>query len=724
MNRKQRRAAAKQGQTPGGSGAAAVTKGAIDLLGAGIQNQQAGRLAEAEACYRRVLAVEPDHADALHLLGLVAHQARRSDLAVELIGRAIKRNGQNPIYFSNLGVVLKDQGKLDEAIAACIQAIRFKPDYAEAYSNLGYALSDQGKLDEAIAAYRQAIRFKPDFAEAHSNLGITLRDQGTLDEAVAACREAIRFKPGYAEAFNNCGNALKDLKRLDEALASYDKAVELKPNYAEAFNNRGNALKDLKRLYEALASYDKAVELKPDYAEAFNNRGNALKDLKRLDEALASYDKAVELKPDYAEAFYNRGVAQKELKRFDEALASYDRAIALKPDYADALNNRGNALQELNRLEEALASYDKAVELKPDYAEALSNRAVALQELSRFDEALASYDRAIALKPDFADAYWNQSLCFLLTGRFEQGFRQYEWRKKLDEPVGARSYPQPLWLGKENIMGETLFVYWEQGLGDTIQFCRYVKLVADLGARVILEVPKPLMSLLANLSGVGLLTESDNSLPHFDYQCPLLSLPLAFNTSLSSIPASIPYLKSNVEQSLFWKGKLGEKNKLRVGLAWSGGFRPNQPKLWSVNKRRNIPLAKLAVLKHQDIEFYSLQKGQPAESELSELILQNWDGPHIVDFTDHLNDFSNTAALIDNLDLVISVDTSTAHLAGALGKPVWILNRFDTCWRWLLDRNDSPWYPTAKLYRQEKAGDWDDVVQRVRTDLMRFRASA
>jgi tetratricopeptide (TPR) repeat protein len=687
MNRKQRRAAAKQGQTLGGSGAAAVTKGAIDLLGAGIQNQQAGRLAEAEACYRRVLTVQPDHPDALHLLGVVAHQARRSDLAVELIGRAIKRNGQNPIYFSNLGVVLKDQGKLDEAIAACRQAIRFKPDYAEAYSNLGYALSDQGKLDEAIAAYRQAIRFKPDFAEAHSNLGITLKDQGKLDEAVAACREAIRFKPDYAEAFNNCGNALKDLKRLDEALASYNKAVALKP----------------------------------DYAEAFNNRGNALKDLKRLDEALASYDKAVELKPDYAEAFYNRGVAQKELKRFDEALANYARAIALKPDYADALNNRGNALQELNRLDEALVNYDKALALKPNYAEALSNRAVALQELSRFDEALASYDRAIALKPDFADAYWNQSLCFLLTGRFEQGFRQYEWRKKLDEPVGARSYPQPLWLGKENITGKTLFVYWEQGLGDTIQFCRYAKLVADLGARVILEVPKPLMSLLANLSGVALLTESDNSLPPFDYQCPLLSLPLAFNTRLSSIPGSIPYLKSNVEQSLFWKGTLGEKNKLRVGLTWSGGFRPNQPKLWSVNKRRNIPLANLAVLKHQDIDFYSLQKGQPAESELSELVLQNWDGPHIVDFTHQLNDFSNTAALIENLDLVISVDTSTAHLAGALGKPVWILNRFDTCWRWLLDRNDSPWYPTAKLYRQEKAGDWDDVVQRVRTDLMRFR---
>jgi hypothetical protein len=230
------------------------------------------------------------------------------------------------------------------------------------------------------------------------------------------------------------------------------------------------------------------------------------------------------------------------------------------------------------------------------------------------------------------------------------------------------------------------------------------------------------MSLLTTLSGVAQLIEAGSPLPPFDYQCPLLSLPLAFKTTLSSIPATIPYLKCNLEKSRLWKERLGERHKRKVGLVWSGGLRPNQPEMWFIDSRRNIPLDELAVLKHPDIDFYSLQKGEPAESELAELIRHNWEGPHIVDFTSQLNDFSDTAALVENLDLVVTVDTSTAHLAGALGKPVWILNRFDTCWRWLLNRNDSPWYPTVKLYRQEKAGHWDDVVRRIKMDLDVFSA--
>ncbi len=281
-------------------------------------------------------------------------------------------------------------------------------------------------------------------------------------------------------------------------------------------------------------------------------------------------------------------------------------------------------------------------------------------------------------------------------------------------------FPQPLWLGEQDIAGKTLFLWWEQGLGDTIQFCRYATLAEARGAQVVMSVQQPLRELLKRISPTIRIVEQDEVPADFDYHCPLLSLPVAFGTTLETIPAKIPYLRSNSEKSLFWQEKLGEKNKPRVGLVWSGGFRPDQPEVWSVNRRRNIPLATLAALKNPDIEFYSLQKGQPAESELAELVRGNWDGPRLIDFTSLLNDFSDTAALIENLDLVISVDTSTAHLAGALGKPVWILNRFDTDWRWLLERTDSPWYPTAKLYRQEKAGDWDAVVRRVKTDLMSF----
>ena len=241
-----------------------------------------------------------------------------------------------------------------------------------------------------------------------------------------------------------------------------------------------------------------------------------------------------------------------------------------------------------------------------------------------------------------------------------------------------------------------------------------------MGARVILQVPKALTNLLAGVSGVAQIVEPGTPLPRFDYQCPLMSLPFAFKTDLTSIPANIPYLTPSLEKSCYWKEKLGERSKPRVGLVWSGGFRSDQPETWAVNRRRNIPLVKFASLKHPDIEFYSLQKGQPGESELTELTRTNWDGPDIVNFTNELKDFSDTAALIDNLDLIVTVDTSTAHLAGALGKPVWILNRFDSCWRWLVDRTDSPWYPTAKLYRQEKADDWDHVVRQVSADLFDF----
>jgi hypothetical protein len=335
------------------------------------------------------------------------------------------------------------------------------------------------------------------------------------------------------------------------------------------------------------------------------------------------------------------------------------------------------------------------------------------------DEALTGYDRAIAIKPDFAAAYNNRAYTRLLSGDFENGWLDHEWRWRNELGASAkdkRHFAQPLWLGNYSLRGKTILLHSEQGFGDSLQFCRYVDEVADLGATVVLEVPKPLASLLASLDGASQIVVQGDALPAFDCYCPLLSLPLAFKTTLSTVPAHIPYLKSRPEKLLFWKEKLGSKRGPRVGLVWSGGFRPNLPAFWPGNSRRNIPLAKLAPLKHPDMEFYSLQKGQPAESELAELVSRGWDGPELIDFSSSLNDFADTAALIENMDLVISVDTATAHLAGALGKPVWILNRFDTCWRWLLDRTDSPWYPTARLYRQPRSGDWDSVVERVRAD--------
>jgi tetratricopeptide (TPR) repeat protein len=518
------------------------------------------------------------------------------------------------------------------------------------------------------------------------------------------------------------GVALHQQLQLADAERIYIEVLQHQPNHFDALHLLGVIAIQTKRTVRGTELIAKAIGLNPKVAAAHSNLGNALRDLKRPEDALASYDRAIALKPDSADAYNNRGLALRDLKRPEDVLASYDKVIALNPDYAEAHNNRGIALRDLKRPEDALANHDRAIALKPDYADAYYNRALALQDLKCLEDALASYDKAIALKPDHADAFVSQSLFFLMMGRFEQGWRQYEWRKKQNKSIAPRTYPKPLWLGEQSIEGKTLFIHWEQGLGDLIQFCRYAKLAADLGARVILEAPKPLMSLLTTLSGVAQLIEAGSPLPPFDYQCPLLSLPLAFKTTLSSIPATIPYLKCDLEKSRLWKERLGERRKRKVGLVWSGGHRPNQPEMWFIDSRRNIPLDKLAVLKHPDIDFYSLQKGEPAESELAELIRHNWEGPHIVDFTSQLNDFSDTAALVENLDLVVTVDTSTAHLAGALGKPVWILNRFDTCWRWLLNRNDSPWYPTVTLYRQEKVGHWDDVVRRIKMDLDVFSA--
>ena len=673
MNRKQRRGAAKLGQSssnpPGASGAAGIATGVAELLGAGLKYHQAGRLAEAEACYQRVLAAQPNHADALHLLGVVAHQTKRHDLAVELIGQAIKRNGRSPTYFYNLGVTLQDCGKPTEAIAAYRQAIRIKPDYAEAFKNQGDALKELKRLDEALASYDRAL----------------------------AC------KPGYAEACNNRGVALKALKRLDAALASYDKALALKPDYAEAYINRGNALKELKHTDEALASYDKALALKPGHAEACNNRGVALQELKRFDEALASYDKALALKPGYAEACNNRGNALRELKRLDEALASYERALALTPDHAEALYNRGNALQELRRPDEALASYDRALACKPDYAEAHNNRGNALRELKRLDEALASYQGALALRHDYAPAHWNEALWRLLMADFDRGWEKYEWRWELaDELWGFGSKPafaQPAWDGTGDIAGKTVLLHAEQGYGDTIQFCRYVPLVAEKGATVILSVQPPLKRLLSGFGGAQTVLAEGEDLPAFDLHCPLLSLPRAFRTRLETIPPPAPPSVPS-ELTKEWEARL-RHGKPRIGIAWSG--RPSHKN----DHNRSIPLRAMLGLLDLPVELVSLQKEVRSEDQG---IL---DAAGIAHFGPALTDFLETAALVSSMDVVITVDTAVAHLACSLGRPTWILLPFIPDWRWMLERADSPWYPTARLFRQPGIGDWDSVMREV-----------
>ncbi len=489
----------------------------------------------------------------------------------------------------------------------------------------------------------------------------------------------------------------------------YDQAIAQKTRSAETYNSRGIEQADLTRFEDALASFDKAIALKPDYAQAYNNRGIVLQDLERLDDALGSFDRAIALKPDNAWAHNNRGVVLQALRRPDEALANYDKAITCKPDYAEAYYNRGIVLQDLQRFDEALIGFDKAIALKPDYAEAYNNRGLVLQDLRRLGDALASYDQAVALKPNYAEAYSNQSYCLLQTGRFERGWRLHEWRKKTAIPVGNRLLPKPLWLGNEDISNRTLFVHCEQGLGDTIQFCRYGKLLTARGIRVAMSVQEPLYQLLNQMNPNIQIIRHDDVPDAYDYHCPLMSLPLALGTTLATIPSEQRYIFADEPLRKAWAARLPPRTKPRVGIVWSGSRNHKN------DHNRSIDLSALGALFSADAHWISLQK------ELGDgdsALLRDFH--NVIACGDEFRDFSDTAAVIDLLDLVITVDTSVAHLAGAMGKPVWILLPYNADWRWLLDRNDSPWYPTVRLFRQNNTRSWGNVIARVQAALKDF----
>jgi tetratricopeptide (TPR) repeat protein len=696
---------------------------------------RAGQLADAEAIYNRILAAEPAHFDSLHLLGVIFMQRGDPAAAVRQIAAALQVAPHHILALNNRGNALQQMQQFGDALESYDRALSVQPDYVEALINRGVTLMALKRHDEALKSYDRAIVLRPDFVVAHSNRGNALQALNRFDDALASFDRALMLQPDYVEAYYNRGNVLQALKRYDEALASYDRALSLHPDYIEALANRAVSLQALKRHSEALASLDRALALHPDNIDALTNRGVALNALKRYDEALASYDRAFVLCPDHIDALTNRGVALNELQRYEEALASYDRAIALqpddaqahsnrghtlhelmrfeeslascdralmlRPDLADAHCNRGNALNALRRFEDALASYDEALKLRPDYAEALTNRGIALHALKRFDDEMASYERALALQPDYAEAHFNAGWCRMLRGDFS-GWSEYEWRWQTALRRAKRDFAEPLWSGAQGVADKTVLLHAEQGFGDTIQFCRYAPLVAERAGRVILEVQAPLRELMCDLPGVAQIVSRGETLPDFDLQCPLLSLPHVFGTELSTVPAGVPYLRARPQDVAAWNALLGPRNRPRIGLAWSGS--PSHRN----DRNRSIALAAFLPLLDTDAVYLSLQPNvAAADTEL----LDRHGG--IARPGDKLKTFADTAALIANLDLVITVDTAVAHLAGALGKPVWVLLPFVPDWRWLLDREDSPWYPTARLFRQDDSRTWDAVIARV-----------
>jgi len=626
-------------------------------------------------------------------------------------------DSDDDILLMRVAVTAHDHGQLDDAAAICRSVLRLSPCNYEALRLLGYVYFAQKMDKKGIALHVKALSIHAEDANLCLSSAYYLYNVGDFVGSLHCFDRALAINQNQAAACAGRAAALDRLRRYDEAVESYDCAIAINPYFAEAHSNRGASLARLNRHEEALVSYDRAIAIDPEYAEAFSNRGAALSQLKRPEEALVSYDRAVAINPFYFDAHRNRGLALARLLRYGEAIASFDCAIAINPGYAEVHSDRGNGLGKLNRHAEALRSYDYAIFLKPDFAAAYSDRGASLAKFRRHVEALTSYDRAIALNPDLTEAYWNKSLSLLALGQYQDGWALYEWRKK------ANSSPNPSRMDCINLhdmIDKRVLVHWEQGIGDTIQFCRYVSEVAKIASSVTFAVPNQLLRLFSgHFPGVSIFGESD-FYGDFDMHCFLMSLPGTFGTTVDKIPAEASYIKASSTESNTMSRRLGARIRPRVGLVWNGGFRPEQPDVSSINERRNMDFSFIAKLNLDGVDFYSLQKGEPAESGLVENLNCFWRGDNFYNLTEEIKDFSDTAALIDNLDIIISVDTSTAHLAAAMGKPVWILNRFDSCWRWLLDRSDSPWYPSVRLFRQSEPGNWGQVIAEVRVELEIF----
>ena len=631
MNRKQRRAGARVGtqfrevRTP--SPAAA-------WFNAALADHQAGRAADAERLCRNILALDPGHAQALHLLGLIEHQSGRSNEAIEHLGKAISRNGRDPAFHHNLGNILRASGWMAEATKCYERALSLAPNSVDTLYNLGNACLDLGRPEQAVACFERALRHRPDAIELHNDLGLALHGLGRDVEAVASYRNALVLRPDAVEILDNLAAALRGLGQLEEAQGCYERALAAQPGHFESLVGLGVVLRD---------------------------RGQAA-----------------------------------------EAVARYEQAVAAAPDHPDLHNNLGVALVDLGRLQEAVSHYEQVLARQPERAETHSNLGVALQRQGRYAEALSCYARALALRPDYTEAHFNRAVALLMTGEFDPGWEEYEWRFAVMRY--DRRFDAPLWSG-EGLDGKTILIHAEQGFGDTLQFVRYVPAVAERGGSVVLEVPQPLVRLARTVAGAARVIGAGDRLPDFDCHCPLLSLPRVFKTDLPTIPDAVPYLGFPPDMAVEWDERVAAAPGLRVGLVWAGTT------VGAIDLRLLAPIFEIA-----GVSWFSLQVGERSTD------LALFDGASIADLSPWLTDFAETAAAVDRLDLVISVDTAVAHLAGALARPIWLLLPQLSEWRWLLDRDDSPWYPTMRLFRQQGASGWPAVGRRVASALAQMAA--
>lgn len=633
------------------------------------QAQQAGRYDEARRLLLELLAINVRHAESLYMLGVVEYHCKHLEVAAKMIARALAVDSRNPLYRANLGKVLLEMGRYEEAETELSTAAHARPDLLDAHYGLGNLCAAQGRHDEAVGHYQRALKLAPRDANIRTNFGNAYLHQGKIEEAFAQYRQAIEFDPKNIDAHLNMGTAYLGRGEWAEALACYEQVLALNQQYALAYYNIGACYQKQKKYAEAQTAYEKALAIEPD-------------------------SKTVTL---------NLIAVLRSQRLYADSEKYCRQMIAQHPEYAEGYCGVGDLYFDQNQFEEAIDYYQKAIERKPDYAEAYSNLGCVYSKLGRMEEAELYYEKAIACDPDHVNAHCNLAFLKLTLGDYESGLHHHEWRFR-HSSGSAPLYPGEQWQGQK-LNGEKVLLYGEQGLGDSLQFLRYLPQVRQAGATVLLAIQHPLRRLVEQMEGIAEYYYPGDLFKPYDYQCALMSLPKAFHTTPETIPTTVPYLKVPEEAQRAADALAWPEKGLRVGLVWAGN--PNHTN----DANRSIPLRALAPLwQVEGVHFYSLQMGA-GTAQLAEAA-----GP-LNDLTPGIEDFADTAARLMNLDLLIAVDTSVVHMAGALGRPIWMMVPFVPDWRWFLDRSDSPWYPSMRLFRQKQIGDWASVVEPIRVAL-------
>ncbi len=744
-------------------------------LSQAIHHHKLGEYERAEKLYITIIQKDTCHFDGLQLLGTLYAQTHHWDRAVELLSKAHALNPLHSSVLNNLGFCYKELKEFEKAIDCFNQTIRIKPDYSEAYNNRGnvykdlrenllalidyessiihspqnsqayYNLSqlyfEQGLYAKAIKGYDRSLIINPHYHEALTNKALVQNTLGESTNCIQTCEYALKLNPHNSQALNHKGTALKNLGLMDEAIKCFKTASDISPYFVDPIINHGQTLVLLGQLHKALSLYCLAFSLDPASEELLLNRAVLYKDLKKFNEALQDYETLFSINPKHGSAYFNRANLYSDLGLYAKALKDYDLALKFSPLNAKAFNNRGNLVAKTSEDSSIFLDYVRSIEIDPGYSDAYNNLGVYLHERLELDKASACFSQAALLNSTLIDPIWNSALVSLLKGDYDTGFKYFESR--WDNPrLGLKNSPKlfakPIWLGQTDINNKKIILYCEQGLGDSLQFSRYIPLLVKAGAKITLFIQLELVCLLKEMKGLEKIIPYQNTsqlileAEQNDFICPLMSLALAFKTNLTSNPPPAPFeVKVDTFKKQKWRaflepqidkfnnrlksnetsGKSYPREMKKIGIVWSGRQSHEN------DRRRSIAFSFLFNLLPKKHVYVSLQK-EIRESDLDDVAsaAKNQDY-NFLDVNKDIEDFSDTAAIINALDLVICVDTSVAHLAGSMNKPTWILLPYAPDWRWLLETDKSSWYPGLKVFRQTQNRHWGDVLQNVSAEL-------